>query len=145
MSELLAYLAGLVDGEAYIGIKKSLPKKQNGERSPTYHERIQIRMVNEIAIKIFSDTFGGSYYREAPHADKGKPLYCYQVSDRNACRILRELLPYLQVKKRDAELVLELRKLKEQPHSYGRGKGSMSEVDLHNREILYKQLKVLHS
>ncbi len=144
MSELLAYLAGIVDGEAYIGIKKSKPHKQNGERSSTYYERIQIRMVDEVAIKLFSDTFGGSYYREAPHADKGKPLYAYQVSDRSACRIIKQLLPYLKVKKRDAELVLELRKLKEQLHSYGHGKGKMSEEDLQCRESLYNKLKVLH-
>ena len=44
----LAYIAGLMDGEAYIGIKKSKPYKSlTGRVNPSYHERIQIRMVDE--------------------------------------------------------------------------------------------------
>ena len=60
-----AYLAGIMDGEAYIGIKKS--HRSHGCINAIYHERIQIRMVDEQAIKLFRETFGGSYYKEKPH------------------------------------------------------------------------------
>ena len=43
-----AYLAGLIDGEGYIGIKKTTIKKGNASRG--YHARIQVRMVDEPAI-----------------------------------------------------------------------------------------------
>ena len=113
-NEILAYLAGLADGEAYIGIKKSKPYKNlTGRVNPGYHERVQIRMVEERAIKLFAQTFGGWYYREKPHSASGRPLYCYQASDLLASEICRKLLPYLLVKKPAAEAVLLLRANKE--------------------------------
>lgn len=112
--ELLAYLAGIVDGEGYVGIKKSTAKHV----TPGYHERIQIRMTAEPAISLFAETFGGNYYREKPHANNGKPLYCYQASDAIAAEILRQLLPYLRVKHRVACEVLELRAMKQEPKTW---------------------------
>lgn len=112
----LAYLAGLVDGEGYIGIKKSQPyNKLTGRINPGYHERIQIRMVDEPAIKKFAETFGGWYYKEKPHAKKGRLLYCYQASDKLASNILKYLLPYLVVKLGSAITVLKLRDSKNNP------------------------------
>jgi hypothetical protein len=112
----IAYLAGLVDGEGYIGIKKTKPYKNlTGCVNPSYHERIQIRMVAEPAIKLFTEVFGGWYYKEKPHCNNGRPLYCYQSSDKKASEILSILLPYLLVKKESAITVLHLRESKNNP------------------------------
>jgi hypothetical protein len=108
----LAYIAGLVDGEAYIGIKKTKAYRCQGRVTPGYHERIQIRMVDEAAIKFISESFGGWYYKEKPNAVKGRPLYCFQASDLSAESILRAILPYLRIKRESAETVLRLRTLK---------------------------------
>ncbi|KKK74894.1 hypothetical protein LCGC14_2879180 [marine sediment metagenome] len=113
-NEILAYLAGLADGEAYIGIKKTKPYKHLwGRVNPAYHERIQIRMVDEPAIRLFARTLGGWYYKEKPSAMNGRPLYCYQSSDLQAAHICALLLPYLRVKRRQAACALLLRKNKE--------------------------------
>jgi hypothetical protein len=112
----LAYLAGLADGEAYIGIKKSKPYKNlTGRVNPSYHERIQIRMVDEEAIKFLATELGGWYYKEKSHSGKGKPLYCYQASDKKASEIIKKLLPFLLVKKQVADTVLKLRAEKDNP------------------------------
>ena len=105
----IAYIAGLIDGEGYIGIKKGTIRKDC--TNPSYHARIQIRMVDEPAIKFVSDMVGGNYYKEKPNAQNGRPLYCYQASDKAAAAILETILPYLKVKKQSAETVLQLRKL----------------------------------
>jgi len=147
MKILLSYLAGIVDGEGYIGIKKSSSmSKHNGSKSPIYHERIQIRMVNEKAIRLFKKTFGGNYYKEKAEQHNSRlPLYCYQSSDKQASIILKKLIPYLLVKKRDAQLVLLLRKRKNLKHKFGNGIGKMSDKELSKREELYKECKRLHS
>jgi hypothetical protein len=36
----LAYIAGLIDGEGYIGVKKSGAYKCQGRKTPGYHARI---------------------------------------------------------------------------------------------------------
>lgn len=107
----LAYLAGLVDGEGYIGIKKSKAYKCQGRQTPGYTVRLQVRMVDEPAIKFLAETLGGWYYKEKPHCAKGRPLFCYQVSNKAAESVVRCLLPFLRVKKANAEAALSLRAL----------------------------------
>jgi len=107
----VAYLAGLVDGEGYIGIKKSPAYKCQDRKTPGYHARIQVRMVDEPAIRFLADTLGGWYYKEKPNASKGRPLFCYQASDKRAEAILRTLYPFLRVKRAVAKKVLSLRRL----------------------------------
>lgn len=148
--EVLAYLAGLIDGEGYIGIKKSKYRRRIVKDcvSANYHERIQIRMVNEEAIKLFKETLGGNYYHEKrPYSKSQKQLFCYQASDLRASQILKKLLPYLRVKRRDAELVLKLRKSKEDKRSFRRGSPArrpMPKDVVNYREALYQEVKHLH-
>ncbi len=148
MSETLAYLAGIVDGEGYIGIKRTKwtpqKEKQNGIKSDRFTERIQIRMTDESAIRLFRDTLGGNYHKELPKEHSKLSLYCYSASDKRACEVLQKLLPFMLVKKRDAELVLKLRELKNKPHSYGNGKGKMTKEDIKERYDLWLALKKLH-
>lgn len=150
----LAYLAGIVDGEGYIGIKKSPPRRDTV--SPGYHERIQVRMVDEPAIALLAATLGGNYYREAPHAAQGRPLFCYQASDAKACLVLLALYPYLRVKRPDAEAVLEMRALKAAKRTRFIGNRrdrwggetvptyAIDDDNLAAREALYLRCKALH-
>jgi intein/homing endonuclease len=141
----LAYLAGLIDGEGYIGVKKTNAKNSV---SPLYHERIQMRMVHEGAIALLASTLGGNYYRERPHANNGRPLYCYQASDAKAAEILERLLPYLVVKREAAENVLRLRASKNDPRARRRGgmtqRRLMAPEVLAEREAIYLRAKELN-
>ena len=103
----LAYFAGLIDGEGYIGIKKSKPAKDSV--SPKFDARIQVRMVDEPAIKFLAETLGGNYYKEKPSVANGRPLFCYQAGGRKCENILRVVRPYLRVKAKNAETVLQFR------------------------------------
>ena len=107
--EKIVYLAGLIDGESYIGIKRTKSKHQV---SMLYQERIQIRMVDPEGLDLMKEVFGGSYYKEKPSKEGRRPLYCYQASDKQAAKILVAVLPYLRIKKRVAEAVLEFHKLR---------------------------------
>ena len=156
----LAYLAGLVDGEAYIGIKKSKPYKNlTGRVNPSYHERIQVRMVDEGAIKFLAEELGGWYYKEKPHSRNGRLLYCYQASDKKACEIINKLLPFLIVKKNSAQTVLELRQEKNNPYKikttvtcrsrWGTPmtgqRTLLSPEAINRREVLYQRCKTLNA
>lgn len=114
----IAYIAGLMDGEAYIGIKRSKPYKCQGLHNPAYHARIQIRMVDEPAIKFIADNLGGKYYKEKSHSGGGRVLYCWQASDKLAAEIISIVLPYLRVKRKQAETVLALRAIQAGARKY---------------------------
>lgn len=152
----LAYLAGLIDGEAYIGIKKG---RRRDMVSAAYHERVQVRMVDEPAIAFLADTLGGNYYKETPHSAQGRPLYCYQASDLKACQVLEAVLPWLRVKRESALTVLRLRALKAAkrtkvvgeknfPNQYGTSRMvpvlAISDENIAEREVLYLRCKELN-
>src|SRR3990167_6987924 len=140
----IAYLAGLVDGEGYIGIKKT---RSPHSVSPLYHERIQVRMVHEGSIKFLADTLGGKYYVEKPRSAQGRPLFFWQASDALACRILETLLPFLIIKRESALTVLALRVSKSDPLSRIRGGPTGRVMDpsiLDHREALYLAAKALN-
>ena len=114
----IAYIAGIVDGEGYIGIKKTSAYKCQERQTPGYHARIQIRMTHEGAIKFIANTLGGWYFKERRQEKNRKLLYCYQASDRAAEHILRKIIRFLKVKKRVAGAVLRLRQLQSNGKSY---------------------------
>jgi hypothetical protein len=107
----LAYCAGIIDGEGYIGIKRSKPGTRKDMKSPQYNARISMRMVHEGAIRFIAETLGGWYWKEKPHSNNGRPLYAYQATDKACQGILESVLPYLLVKRESAQTVLELRRL----------------------------------
>lgn len=107
----IAYIAGLIDGEGYIGIKKDKGYKCQERKTPGFHARLQIRMVDEPAIKFIAESLGGWYYKEKPNCANGRPLYCYQASDKKAGEICRTILPYLRIKKESANTLLQFRDL----------------------------------
>lgn len=144
-SHVLAYLAGIVDGEGYIGIKRTTRKDSI---SPIFHERIQVRMIHEPAIKLLADTLGGNYYRESMAQRQGRQLYCWQASDAIACNILRALLPHLRIKRSNAEAVLALRESKSDPRARRRGSPAGRVMDpaiVAHRQCLYENCKTLNA
>lgn len=158
----IAYIAGIVDGEGYIGIKKTSAHKCQGRVNNGYHARIQIRMVDEPAIKFISETLGGWYYKEKPSVTKGRPLYCFQASDKSAESVLKTILPFLRVKKESAETVLNLRRIqagsrkhrtkitgyRQFPNKYGTARTvanmSFSDEYIQSVHALYERCKALN-
>lgn len=142
---VLAYLAGLVDGEGYVGIKRT---RRKDAVSFIYHERFQLRMVHEPSIRLLTNTLGGAYYSEKPsQAPNRRPLFCWQASDALAASIAVALLPYLIIKRPNAKLLLALRRSKQDPRSRRRGspaKRVMNSAVLKYRDRLYLRCKALN-
>lgn len=111
--ETLAYLAGIIDGEGCIRIKKAKAYRCQGRTTASYHAAIQVRMVERGALDLLEQTLGGWHYREdRPTCRSGRALHCYQATDQSAAGIIRKLLPFLRIKRRQALLVLKLVRLK---------------------------------
>jgi len=107
-NEVIAYLAGIADGEGYIGIKKTKAQHRPGCKSPVYQERLVIRMADKQAIELFKKTLGGWSYPEKQYSPKRRPCFVYEVQNKSAVAIIRALLPFLRIKKRQAIMVLKL-------------------------------------
>lgn len=108
----LAYAAGIVDGEGYIGVKKSKAYECQGRSTPGYHALVAVKMIDRSALELLHRLFGGSFYAAKVNLDSPRrPLFAWQVSDAGAERVLLSLLPFMRVKKTQAKNVLALRRL----------------------------------
>jgi len=143
----LAYFAGLADGEGCFGIRKATWHMRHGlARTPAYHEDIRIKMKDVIALRLLKTGFDGMLRRERKTA-----YWVWEVRDRRAANFAGRIMPFLKIKKRQARLLLKLRKSKDSWRKQGgyRGHhgGSMPVPTsvLKYREKLFREVKRLNS
>jgi hypothetical protein len=150
---VLAYCAGVIDSDGCIGIKRNTYAVRviKDSRQPTYSERVEVRQVTPQAVHLLHRLFSGSLYVAKPSLKYGRPLITWSATDRRAAIALRFILPYLRVKKRQAQLCLRLRQLKEESKTarvaFGRGhigSAPRSRQLSKSMEELYQQIKMLN-
>ena len=103
-----AYLAGIVDGEGWIGIART---KGNGTYFDYFRLTVQVNMTDPVAVKALHLRFGGVFKEKPPRKHCHKIQYVWAVVCRDAEKCVKVLLPYLRVKKRQAEAGLRLREV----------------------------------
>lgn len=93
-----AYFAGFFDGEGYVGLYTSTK----------YSEAIRVIVGQgkpDVLYEMQSN-WGGSVY---PRFDKRnqRPHYAWEIRSRKAEKFLRDILPYIRVKRQQAELAIQ--------------------------------------
>ncbi len=111
----LAYLAGVIDSDGSIGIKKSTYRMRviGDCKQPIYSERVSLKQVEPQAVALIYSLFGGSRFIQAPSVKKGKSLIGWQVTDKKAIEVIKAILPYLRIKRQQALNCFDLRKVKD--------------------------------
>ena len=111
----LAYTAGLFDGEGCITI---LREKSGGK--PPYM-RLSIGSTDRAVIEWLCCTFEGSLSKASLSGAMlgAKQLYNFRLCDQRAAAFLTPLLPYLRIKKAQANLAIEFQSRKREG-SYSR-------------------------
>lgn len=101
-NESLAYCAGILDGEGYVGIVNRPNRKP--------YVSIQISMTNYECLKFVYDTIpNGKMYMPTWAKRHGyKQTYQLQYNSSNTRDFLRLVLPWLIVKKLKAEQILAM-------------------------------------
>ena len=138
MDTIYAYIAGLIDGEGCISIRKC----RQGQFI-YYKPMIEVGMVNKEPIKLLEKTFGNSAWYEVVPTGKRK-LICHKwrVTGTNCLPVLNTILPYIIVKKEQALLAIELIK-----RIFPRGKHFTPEVRLSEdqaRSVLYEKMRKIN-
>lgn len=141
---LLAYCAGVLDSDGYIGVRRSTywMRTRKGGAQPIYSERICVKQAEPHAVVLLHELFGGHLLMAKPAANtkRGRPLYSWSVTDLKAAECLKALAPYLRIKKQQAFNCLELRdaknKSKKERVAYGRGHvGSARRSDFRSKQM----------
>lgn len=161
LSELeKAYLAGVMDSDGWFTIKRdTYAMRVRGDAGcPIFQERLGIKQVTPQAIDMLYKEFGGYRRIEKPSTRRGKPLYAWSVVCQKAVDVVYDLLPYLRIKRPQAETLLALHKFKMQPRQGHRisthldrwgnmtdfRQAVLSQEQILEREALYEQIKSLN-
>lgn len=107
--EMLAYVAGIIDGEGCIGINNT-HTAGGGRGRRKYHHfllRVEVASTSQELIKFLHKTFGGHF--TTGKRPNRKPYYRWGLSSRMAVAFLREVYPFLLIKKPQADIAFKLR------------------------------------
>jgi len=112
-SHELAYLAGILDGEGCITFNKSTWHISPGSPHPAFHLRVRMATTSDALRKWLMKKFPNRLYQRKmiPVNNQGvhSRRVCYEfiVSGSNLSKVfLKAVLPYLIIKKKQAELML---------------------------------------
>lgn len=102
------YFAGFFDGEGSILIYTRKSPMTNGALTPGQNLRITITNTHEGVIRWVHATFGGNVwtYRRMPPGPRRSRAWKWTAGSTLAVHILRAMLPYLIVKREQAEVAL---------------------------------------
>lgn len=127
----LVYIASMIDGEGSLCIEKQSPYKS---RKVVYYSiRLLIVNTNVPLMDWLLVNFGGTV-RKRKQVENRRTCYQWNLFSHKAIAILKECLPFMIIKKRHAEIIIEFMSLDK--------KGWNVPVDVQvRREELYLELK----
>lgn len=135
----LAWAAGLIDGEGNIGLHKAYHKKMKNQ---LYAIELSVHMTSKVAVDRLFKMFGlGHINFESRLYTNHKDIYRWKCVSNQACRVIRQIYPYLVVKKEQAKYVLEY--LDRKTDCYADNLG-LQQAELEHREFFWRLLRGLN-
>ncbi len=130
----LAYAAGIIDGEGCVNIAK-----QPGETIRGYSlvMRVVVTNCSKALIDFLVRTFGGRIYHYVSKG-KRKEYWKWYLFTSNAANFLGTIMPYLIVKRQEAQLAIEFQQTK-----CSRKCGKLSADELAFDELCFQKMRAL--
>ncbi len=138
---LIGYLAGLLDGEGSIAIKKATHKDH---KNPSYGLRVLIFNTDIQLMQFLKDKLGGLLFQKnKKRVEQGmKPLYAWMLNGNKAIEFLDLVEDSLIIKKERAEVARKFqRRISDREKVFH---NRLSEEEVQAREILYLEMKELN-
>jgi len=100
----LAYLAGIVDGEGYIGI--TADHRKRNPKKPCWRLKVTVTNTNEWLMQYLKFSIGGGTI-QLKNSKNLRPCYQWEIRYGKAAEFLKLIFPYLRLKKPQAELAIK--------------------------------------
>ena len=143
-----SYMAGILDGEGCLSIGNFSGNRKNGDRH--YQTNLCVCSTDVILIDWIVSTFGGykgTYTPKQMSRNGRKQVYRWQCSSDRLLHICEITHPYLTIKKRQAEILIAMRKTFTNSHNE-KGKQrvqNLSKEILDLRQSYFIELRALHN
>lgn len=104
-----AWCAGFFDGEGCVYIEQA-KQYSNGKKTELNYYRVRVHLSQNIEqiVLILKDNFGGSVFRAKYKQKLLRPMYAWVgPTNEGSTSFLKKILPYLLVKRKQAELAIK--------------------------------------
>jgi hypothetical protein len=133
----VAWAAGFFDGEGCISIAKPVNKRKTGKVYVTYALQAIIAQRDRRPLEVLVGLFGGNITSVKIH---GSTYWYLRKHGVKAVAMLEQLLPFLVLKKEQAELAIRFQKHYDDTRPYRRDIGRSPE-QMQTLEMFYEQSK----
>ena len=133
----VAWAAGFFDGEGCISISKPINKRKNGVHYTGYQLQAIVAQRDRRPLEVIVGLFGGNITAVKIH---GSTYWYLRKHGAKAAELLEQLLPFLVLKKEQAELALRFHKYWNDTRPYRRDIGR-SPDEMQTLEMFYQQSK----
>jgi hypothetical protein len=138
---LLAYAAGIIDGEGSITLLHSFPKRRSLHEN--WHLRIDVKMNNGKPLELLKGLFGGNISVGRGLKQGNFPSFSWEIGSIRAKRCLKALIPFLRVKKAQAELGIRYQDRLTNAEHHGKG-NPLSDHEIEVRRYLANAMHQLN-
>jgi len=141
MKQILAYAAGLFDGEGYVDIYSATRSKNS--KSPSLMLRVIISQKDGRIMNWLQDNFGGHVITERR---KDSYIHRWDIRSQAARRFLSSILPFVIIKKAQVELAISYEDMKSKYLSTLKGSHGfrrLSDEEIKGRIEIKENLKKL--
>ena len=139
----LAYLAGMIDGEGSICITKARNKKA-GRLGYGYRPVVHVASTNSVVLNTLQRWTGLGKARLFDDArENRKARWQWMIWSNQAAQIVNAVLPFLIIKKSQANLFLKFIKLKKGMGKTGRT--GLTDNQWSEQDTIYQRMKELNS
>lgn len=136
-----SYLAGTVDSDGCIAIKKTMQATNNTGHS-SYNLQILLNSPDGRQIDWLFGTFGGNIYKT--FSQKGIVIWRWQINGEKAADLCKKMIPFLKYKKDQAQIGYQFQCLfNRQNKNLPYRREILMESELNQREKLYLKLRRL--
>lgn len=134
-----AYFAGFLDGEGCFTVTRA---SRGGKSLPTYRAITSIGNTNQKILEDIHSTYGGCLGKPRLR-DGSKPVYTLMLSASATRQLVKDVLPYLRVKREVATLVANFPP--RHAGSYGKARGAKTNTAAYRTQsIVYKRIRKLN-
>lgn len=131
---LLAYMAGVFDGEGNVCLRRSVSRKPN--RSPQYHVACAVTNTDKELVDLFAKHFGGSVMDKGVRKANHKRAWIWQVNGRETDFFIKCMTPFCRTKLARLCLAAKFRETQGRPN-LSKGRIAKGEGEHEGRQWSY--------
>ncbi len=110
----LGYIAGVIDSDGYIGLARQKENRRRGNITESYKPMVTVTQAQPEAVDFIKSLLGGNNGVNKSRNGNHRPLYRWGVySNKKTREFLEVIEPYLKIKRKQAQLVIQFCLLRE--------------------------------